>query len=174
MLGFGFYRAGRSTAGVALAWVVTMAVTFTVSELRNLMPYPPLREATVRSLLERTAAPGMPGLPGLPVVVTEAQDFLEAWDLEDEAGRQRLAYIINDGKTGSTARPDSDDLELPRLQQIAPLPVFGPDEFLRLHRTFLVAEARQTWLIRYLLGRGATVTLNREEYPLIHVEMGQR
>jgi hypothetical protein len=167
LFGFGFYRAGRSSPGIALAFVATMAVAFTISEVSNLMSYPPLREATVRTLIDKTAA------SGLPVVVTEAQDFLEAWDLEDDAGKQRLAYVINDGKTGSAAKPDSDDLELPRLQQIVPLPVFGPDEFLRLHRTFLVAELRSSWLIRYLLARGATMKLDKGEYPLIRVEMGQ-
>jgi Dolichyl-phosphate-mannose-protein mannosyltransferase len=167
LFGFGFYRAGRGTAGVALAFVVTMGVTFAVSELQNMMYYPPLREASVRSMIEGSAA------SGVPVVVTEAQDFLEAWNMEDDAGRRRLAYIINDGKTGSAAKPDSDDIELPRLQQIVPVPVFGPDEFLRLHRSFLVAEARQTWLIRYLLARGAAVKVNKEEYPLIRVEIGQ-
>jgi hypothetical protein len=166
LFGFGFYRAGRSSPGIALAFVATMAVAFTISEVSNLMSYPPLREATVRTLIDKTAA------SGLPVVVTEAQDFLEAWDLEDDAGKQRLAYVINDGKTGSAAKPDSDDLELPRLQQIVPLPVFGPDEFLRLHRTFLVAELRSTWLLRYLLARGATVKFDKGEYPLIRVEMG--
>jgi len=166
LFGFGFHRAGRSSAGVALAFVATMAVTFAISELHNLMPHAPLREATVRALLDKTAA------SGLPVVVTEAQDFLDAWDLEDDAGKQRLAYIINDGKTGSAARPDSYDIELPRLQRLVPLPVFGPDEFLRLHRTFLVAELEPKWLMRYLLARGAKVTLDRGEYPLIRVEMG--
>lgn len=166
LFGFGFYRAGRSTAGIALAFVITMGITFGVAELNNLRPYPPLREAVVRSLVDRSAGSQM------PVVVTEAQDFLDAWNLEDEAGRQRLFYIINDGKTGSAAKPDSDDIELPRLQQIVPLPVFAPDEFLRLHPTFLLAEARQTWLLPYLLGRGAKVTYDKQEYPLLHVEMG--
>lgn len=167
LFGFGFYRAGRSSAGVALAFVVTMAVTFVISELQNMRSYAPLREIAVRRLLEKTTD------SGLPIVVTEAQDFLDAWDLTDDAGRQRLAYIFNDGNTGSTARPTSDDIELPRLQQIVPLPVFGPDEFLKLHRTFLVADVQPKWLIRYLLARGAKVTLKREEYPLIRVEMGQ-
>ncbi len=167
LLGFGFYRAGRSSAGVALAFLATMAVAFAIGELHNLMPYPPLREVTIRNLLEKTAG------SGLPVVVTEAQDFLDAWDLEDDAGKQRLAYIVNDGKTGSAARPSSDDIELPRLRQIVPLPVFGPDEFLRLHHTVLVAELEPRWLIRYLLARGANVTLDKEDYPLIRVEMGQ-
>jgi 4-amino-4-deoxy-L-arabinose transferase-like glycosyltransferase len=166
LFGFAFYRAGRSAPGVAFAFAITMGVTFGISELNNLRPYPPLREAVVRTLLDRSAG------SGLPVVVTEAQDFLDAWNLEDEAGRQRLFYIVNDGKTGSTARPDSDDIELPRLQRIVPVPVFAPDEFVRLHPTFLVAEARQTWLIPYLLGRGATVTYDKNQYPLIHVEMG--
>jgi hypothetical protein len=166
LFGFGLYRAARSTAGVALAFFATMAVTCVVSEFRNMRSYAPLREATVRTLLDKTAA------SGLPVVVTEAQDFLPAWDLEDDAGKQRLAYVVNDGNTGSTARPSSDDIELPRLQQIVPVPVFAPEEFLRLHRTFLVAELRPTWLIPYLLARGARLTLNREEHPLIRVEMG--
>jgi hypothetical protein len=84
--------------------------------------------------------------------------------------KSRLWYVVNDVRTAGSG-PDTDDLALARLARIEPLPVLGTSEFLPLHRTFLVAQARPVWLIPWLLNQGATVKFVKDDYPLITVEV---